>query len=101
MFVVHNRIEAPAEIAETFEKNFVESMRATLAGVPGLVRSTLMRPAESGQPYVSTMEFDSKESFFNWMKSDSFRSSHSDSGAPGMQAPSAIESFTVIEDVRI
>jgi heme-degrading monooxygenase HmoA len=46
------------------------------------------------------MEFDSKESFFNWMKSDSFRSSHSDSGAPGMQAPSGIESFTVIEEVR-
>jgi heme-degrading monooxygenase HmoA len=100
MFVVHNRIDAPAEMAEAFEKNFAESMRGTLAGVPGLVRSTLMRPAESGQPYVSTMEFDSKESFLDWMKSDSFRSSHSDSQAPGMQARSSIESFTVVEDVQ-
>ena len=58
-----------------------------------------MRPAQDGQPYVSTMEFDSKESFIGWMRSDSFKAAHSDSEAPGMDAPSAIETFTVVEDV--
>ena len=32
-------------------------------------------------------------------RSDSFAAAHSDSQAPGMQAPSAIEFFTVLEDV--
>ena len=100
MFVVHNRIDAPADAAEAFEEVFVDSMRTTLAGVPGLVRSTLMRPTEDGQPYVSTMEFDTKESFLAWLKSDSFKAAHSDVQAPGMRAPSAIESFTMLEDVR-
>ena len=99
MFVVHNRIEVPAEGAETFEQAFTGSMRTTLAGVPGLRRSLLMRPTGPNAPYVSTMEFDSQDDFRAWMKSDSFAAAHSDKQAPGMQAPSAIELFTVIEDV--
>ncbi len=99
MFVVHNRIAPPVEAAGAFEEAFVASMRASLSGVPGLIRTTLMRPAQKDQPYVSTMEFDSRESFTAWMKSDSFKTAHSDAQAPGMQAPSSIESFTVIEDI--
>ncbi len=99
MYVVHNRIEVAAGEAEAFERAFVGSMRATLAGVPGLRRSLLMRPASPNQPYVSTMEFDSKDDFRAWMKSDSFRAAHADTDAAGMQAPSAIETFDVIEDV--
>ena len=100
MFVVHNRINPSAENTDAFEKSFVASMRATLEGVPGLVRSTLMKPAGGDQPYVSTMEFDSRDSFLAWMKSDSFKAAHASVDAPGMQMPSSIESFTVIEDVR-
>ena len=100
MFVVHNRIDAPAEVAPAFEAAFVQSMRTTLAGVPGLVRSTLMKPAGEGQPYISTMEFDTPESFRAWMGSDSFRAAHANAAAPGMRAPSAIETYTIVEDVR-
>ena len=100
MFVVHNRIDAPAEMAEAFEQQFAESMRTNLSGVPGLVRSTLMRPTKEGQPYVAAMEFDSKESFMAWMQSDSFRASHANADAPGMQAATNLESFTVVEDIR-
>lgn len=99
MFVVHNRIEVPAEGAEAFEQAFTGSMRTTLAGVPGLRRSLLMRPTGPNAPYVSTMEFDSQDDFRAWMKSDSFAAAHSDTQAPGMQAPSAIELFTALEDV--
>lgn len=99
MFVVHNRLEVPAEAADAFERAFTESMRTTLAGVPGLRRSLLMRPAGPNAPYVSTIEFDSQDDFRAWMKSDSFAAAHSDTGAQGMQAPSAIELFTVVEDV--
>jgi heme-degrading monooxygenase HmoA len=99
MYVVHNRIEVGPEGADAFESAFTASMRTTLQGVPGLRRSLLMRPAKPGQPYVSTMEFDSADDFRAWMKSDSFRAAHADAQAPGMQAPSAIELFDVVEDV--
>ena len=97
MYIITNRIDVPAETAEAFEKVFIESMRTTLAGVPGLHKSTLMRPEAEGLPYVSTMEFDSKADFLAWLKSDSFKASHSDDQAPGMQAPSAVEQHTLIE----
>lgn len=100
MFVVHNRIDVPAEAAEGFEKAFTDSMRTTLAGVPGLVRSTLLKPADPAQPYVSTMEFETRDHFLAWMRSDSFKAAHSDEQAAGMIGPSVIESFTGIEDVR-
>lgn len=57
-----------------------------------------MRPEGKSNTYLSTMEFDSKESFFAWLKSDSFKASHSDDQAPGMQAPNAVASYTVIKD---
>ena len=98
MYVVHNRIEVTSEQAAVFEEAFSASMRTTLGGVPGLHRSLLLRPAKPGDPYVSTMEFDSAEDFRAWMKSDSFKAAHSDVQAPGMQAPSAIEFFDVLED---
>jgi heme-degrading monooxygenase HmoA len=98
MYVVHNRIEVAPEQAASFEETFSASMRATLAGVPGLRRSLLMRPVKPGDPYVSTMEFDSADDFRAWMKSDSFKAAHADTDAPGMQAPSAIELFDVLED---
>lgn len=97
MFMFTNRIDV-TENAEAFEKAFAESMRTTLKGVPGLNRATLLRPEADGLPYVSTMEFDSKEDFLAWLKSDSFRASHSDKQAPGMQAPSAVEQYTLIEE---
>ncbi|SHL13863.1 Heme-degrading monooxygenase HmoA [Pseudonocardia thermophila] len=98
MYIVHNRLDVPAEEAEAFEKVFVDSMRATLGGVPGLRRSQLLRPTKPGAPYISTMEFDSEEDFRAWMRSDSFKAAHSDAQSPGMQAPSSIEFFNVIED---
>ena len=98
MYVVHNRIEVTSEQAPSFEEAFRASMRETLAGVPGLRRSLLLRPTRPGDPYVSTMEFDSVDDFRAWMKSDSFKAAHADVQAPGMQAPSAIELFDVLED---
>lgn len=99
MFVVHNRIDVPVGDEEQFVAAFTASMRETLAGVPGLRRSMLLKPSGPNEVYVSTMEFDAKEDFRAWMKSDSFAAAHSDQQAAGMQAPSAIEMFTVVEDV--
>lgn len=99
MYIVHNRIDVAAGDAEGFEQAFTTSMNTTLAGVPGLARATLLKPTSEGQPWVSTMEFASKDDFLAWMRSDSFKAAHANVDAPGMQAPSGIESFDVVADV--
>jgi heme-degrading monooxygenase HmoA len=99
LYVVHNRIDVAVDDAEAFEAAFVESMRATLRGVPGLVRSMLMRPATNGQPYVATMEFASEDDFVTWTRSDAFKTAHANTHAPGVRAPSGIEAFTIVEEV--
>ena len=99
MFVVTNRITVAPENAEAFEQTFGSSMRENLAGVAGLHRATLLRPESDGLPYVSTMEFDSKADFMAWMRSDSFRASHSDADANRLAAQSAVEQHTLIEVV--
>ncbi|WP_407444015.1 antibiotic biosynthesis monooxygenase family protein [Rhodococcus sp. (in: high G+C Gram-positive bacteria)] len=93
------QISPTADTAKAFEKVFADSMRKTLDGVPGLNRTTLLRPAAEGLPYLSTMEFDSKDDFLAWLRSDSFKAAHSDDQAPGMQAPSAVEQHTLVEDI--
>ena len=85
MYVVMNRIEVEPERAETFEAHFGGSMERTLGAVPGLVRSSLLKPARPGQPYVAQMEFDSEESFRGWLQSDAFRAArgHGPGGGEG------------------
>jgi heme-degrading monooxygenase HmoA len=87
MYIVTNRITVAADIAEAFEETFATSMRDTLKGVPGLQRATLQRPEVDGHPYISTMDFDTKDHFLAWLKSDSFKASHSNASAPGMNSP--------------
>lgn len=76
MYVVMNRIDVEPERAETFEAHFGASIERTLGGVPGLVRSSLLKPAQPGQPYIAQMEFDSEDSFKGWLHSDAFRAAH-------------------------
>ena len=99
MYIVHNRIDVPADETDAFEQAFTTSMRTTLAGVPGLSRTTLLKPTKDGQPWVSTMEFATKDDFMAWLGSDSFKAAHANVEAPGMQAPSGIEAFDVVSDV--
>ena len=99
MFIITNRLVVSEENAAEFERVFTASMRDTLGGVPGLHRSTLLRPEAPGLPYVSTMEFDTRDSFLAWMRSDSFRASHSNTEANSLTSTSSIEQHTVIEVV--
>jgi len=99
VFVVTNRMIVAPENAEAFERTFSSSMRENLAGVAGLSRATLLRPEADGLPYVSTMEFDSKDDFLAWMRSDSFRASHANTDRNRLATQSAIEQHTLIEAV--
>ena len=96
MFVITNRISVGAEGAQAFEDHFAQSMRDTLKNVPGLRRATLMRPEKEGLPFISTMEFDERQNFLDWLKSDSFKASHSDRSAPGMDAQNSVEQHSMV-----
>jgi len=97
MYVVVNRITVAEGKAEEFENGFAASMRDHLPGVPGLTRSTLLKPKNADDPYLSTMEFDNADSFQAWVKSESFRAAHD--VAVDTTSASTIEVYDVFEDV--
>lgn len=96
MYTVWNRIPVPAADASAFEEKFAASMRATLSGVPGLVRARLLRPQQEGGVYAAVMEFTSADAFAAWMRSDAFRAAHGPStgGTDG-----AVETFETVVSV--
>ena len=109
MYIVMNRLEIEADQAEAFEQRFSANMTSTLAGVPGLVRSALLRPNRDEDPYVAVMEFDSEASFQGWLQSDAFRAAHGhgprgggdggrgDGGGPG--GPPSVSSYEIVPEV--
>lgn len=76
MFVAINELRVPAEMAEMFEREFSSSMRATLSGVAGLRRATLIRPLRADQPYVAQMEFGAVEDYRAYLRSGAYRDAH-------------------------
>ncbi len=100
MFVATNRLFVPAERAEEFEAHFRSNMRTYLPGVPGLRRSTLLRPTRADQPYVSVNEFDSEDDFKAWVASDSFKEAHKrNAGIARHVTGNAVETFQPSEDL--
>ena len=97
MHIVINRITAAEGKAQEFEAGFAQSMRDTLPGVPGLVRSSLLKPKEPTDPYLSTMEFVDQASFLAWVKSEAFRAAHD--VAVDTTAASTIEIYSVLEEI--
>jgi heme-degrading monooxygenase HmoA len=102
VFIATNRLFVPAERAEEFEAHFRTSMRAHLPGVPGLRRSTLLRPTRPDQPYVSVNEFDTEDDFRAWVASDSFKEAHRrNSGIARHVTGNAVETFQRSEDLLL
>jgi heme-degrading monooxygenase HmoA len=100
MFIATNRLFVPAERAAEFEEKFRANMRTYLPGVPGLRRSTLLRPTSPDQPYVSLNEFDTEADFRAWVASDSFREAHArNKGIARHVTDNAVETFEHSEDL--
>ncbi|MFD1146899.1 antibiotic biosynthesis monooxygenase family protein [Saccharothrix hoggarensis] len=100
MFIATNRLFVPADRADEFEARFRDNMRAYLPGVPGLRRSTLLRPTRPDQPYVSINEFESEDDFRAWVASDSFKEAHKrNAGIARHVTGNAVETFQPSEDL--
>ncbi|MGW3043025.1 antibiotic biosynthesis monooxygenase family protein [Kitasatospora sp. NPDC001159] len=98
-YTVMNRIDVEAAEAEAFEARFAASMSATLPGVPGLVRSALLRPQAEGAPYVAVMEFTGVDAFRAWMSSDSFKAAHGHSAGQEGAGGAHVEAFHTVAEV--
>jgi heme-degrading monooxygenase HmoA len=103
MFIATNRLFVPEVQTDDFERQFTDNMRTFLPGVPGLRRSTLLRPTEPGQqPYVSFNEFDSREAFDDWVHSASFKSAHDRNRLMAQHIRHfSVETFGVTEDLAL
>jgi heme-degrading monooxygenase HmoA len=100
MFIATNRLFVPVDRAIEFEEKFRANMRTYLPGVPGLRRSTLLRPTKADQPYVSINEFDTEADFRAWVASDSFREAHArNKGIARHVTGNAVETFEHSEDL--
>lgn len=64
---------------QAFETSFAASMKDTLVGVPGLRRSTLLRPAgrTTDRGYLAVMEFEDEAAYRTYVSSEAFHRSHS------------------------
>jgi len=110
MFVVTNRIP----VAEGHEAEFEERFRNRahlIDGSPGFVKNLVMRPVQrrlshqTGQweesqeqgYYLVQTYWESEEAFWNWTKSESFRSAHKNRPPAEMFAgPNVLEIHAVV-----
>lgn len=76
MFVVTNELVVDEQYREQFESTFPESMYATLPGVPGLLRASLLAPTEPGRGHLATLEFEDEDAYRAYIHSDAFRAAH-------------------------
>ena len=98
MYVVVNRITVVPDSSDDFAATFADSM-AHLEGVPGLRRSTLLAPSSPDGAFMSTMEFDSREDFQAWVKSESFARSHSAVVDSQVITDNAVETYDLHTEV--
>jgi heme-degrading monooxygenase HmoA len=80
MYVVTTRIDVAAEDAGEFASGVADSIEQYDA-IQGLRSELLTAPRERGGPFVCTVEFDTREDFEAWVRSDAFRCTYEDSKA--------------------
>lgn len=98
MFVVANELVVDEEYREQFETTFAQSMRETLIGVPGLLRTSLLAPTDLGEGHLSTLEFESEEAYRAYLGSDAFRAAHPWPGRVPLVS-SALRTYTIHTDI--
>ena len=97
MFVVANELVVDEQYRGQFESTFADSMRATLPGVPGLLRASLLAPTSEGG-HLATLEFEDEDAYRAYIKSDAFRSAHPWPGRVPLIS-NALTTYTVHTDL--
>lgn len=100
MITVANRLYVKPEHAQAFEAVFRE--RAGLVdGMPGFVANQVLRPVNTGEPYIILTTWTSREAFMGWIRSEAFTQGHAQSGTLPKDAyfqPNVLEMHEIIQD---
>jgi heme oxygenase (mycobilin-producing) len=75
VFVAINFITCQENYRTRFEELF-GSRAGAIDSMPGFLRMQVLRPSKSGEPYLIMSEWENKDSFSAWMKSDAFVAGH-------------------------
>ena len=99
MFIAMNRFSIVPGHEETFERIWRER-ETHLQGVPGFRKFNLLRgpSAEDHTLYASHSEWDSREDFEAWTRSEAFRKAHAGAGGARdiYMGPPRFEGFEVV-----
>jgi heme-degrading monooxygenase HmoA len=80
MYVVTTRIDVAPESADDYSAHVAEGIE-NCAPVEGLRSQLLTTPRAHGGPFVCTVEFDTREHFEAWVRSDAFRCTYENAQA--------------------
>lgn len=100
MFVTMNRIFVNPGYTQQFEQRFRERAHE-VDKMDGFIRNLVLRPEQSGQPYVVMTFWRSESDFKKWVNSDAFKKGHARSGSLPKEAfstDSHLETFDVFLD---
>lgn len=102
MITVANRIFVEPAYADLFEETF-RNRAGMVDTMPGFIANQLLRPVNSGDPYIVLTYWESRAHFDAWVHSDAFVKGHARSGTLPREAfsgPNKLEIHEVIQDSR-
>lgn len=103
LFVVMNRVPVRPEYAQAFEERFLRRAGA-VDRMPGFIRTLVLRPEDSEEPYVVVTFWESKDAYTAWTQSEAFRQGHAGSGRLPEEAyrgPNKLETYTAFIDSAV
>ena len=75
MYVVMNRVMVNSDWADKFVERFAKR-KGQIDKEPGFVSMQVLKPEESGTPFVVFTSWQDKASFKQWVNSDDFKLAH-------------------------
>ncbi len=102
MFVAMNRFHVAVGQEEAFEAVW-KGRDSSLAEMPGFIDFHLLRgesvPEEGCTPFISKSNWESKDAFVAWTRSENFRAAHRNAGDNRAMylGPPKFEGYTVVE----
>lgn len=80
MIVTMNRIFVHEAYGAQFEETFRN--RAQLVDrMPGFISNQVLRPTSPGEPYIVLTQWESRQRFEDWVRSEEFTQGHARSGS--------------------
>ena len=74
-YIVANRIPVASGFETMFEERF-QNRAGLIDKQAGFVRMQVLRPKESGAPYIVLTTWENEDAFRNWVGSEDFKVAH-------------------------